>query len=192
MATDASNAMVAAATRKTHAYNVGDRVSVRVLSIDDAAATIAEGPFDAVHSNFGGLNCVGDLGAAMRSIATLVRPGGVVVLVVMGPFVPWELAWFAAKGQPSKAIRRLRGKTTWRGMTIAYPSPRKLIRSAAPWFTADRVLPIGIALPPSYVNGWISRRPRMLRWLAEAEDVLAVLPGSAWLGDHYLIVLRRR
>ena len=52
------------------------------------------GPFDGALSNFGGLNCVDDLGVRR------LRPGlggaarGVALLCVMGPVVPWEWGWF--------------------------------------------------------------------------------------------------
>jgi SAM-dependent methyltransferase len=190
LATDASDAMVAAARAKAESRGAADHVVARQWAIEDVGSIDGQ-PFDAVLSNFGGVNCVADLDATMRRLADVVRPGGVVVLVVMGRFVPWEWAWFVARGEYSKAARRLRGRAHWRGMSIRYPTPRSLVRSAAAGFVCERVLPIGIALPPPYASDWIGRRPALLHRLGRVENVLARVPGSAWFGDHYLVQLRR-
>lgn len=190
LATDAAAEMVAATRAKAARRGVGERVTVATVAIESLDVLDVD-PFDLVVSDFGGVNCVADLGPLGPALARLVRPGGAVVLVVMGPVVPWEWAWYLAHRQPGRAFRRLRRSTVWRGMTIRYPGPRALSRALAPHFERVTAVPIGVALPPSYVGGWIESRPVALARLAHWEDRLARLPGAAWLGDHYLLHLRR-
>jgi SAM-dependent methyltransferase len=190
MATDIAAEMVAVTRRKADDRGVGERVVTAQVAIESLDVLAAE-PFDLVLSNFGGLNCVADPRPLGATLARLVRPGGIAVLVVMGPVVPWEWGWFLARRRPRDAVRRLRGSATWRGATIRYPTPRALRRAMAPHWTAVRAVPIGIALPPSYAESFVAHRPRLLARLDRAEGGLARLPGAAWLGDHYLMQLRR-
>ncbi|HXV99050.1 MAG TPA: methyltransferase domain-containing protein [Anaerolineae bacterium] len=62
-------------------------------------------PFDGVFSNFGGLNTIGEWRSLAAALAEIVRPGGSVILVPMGPFCPWEILWYLAHGQPKQAFR---------------------------------------------------------------------------------------
>ena len=190
LATDAAAEMVAVTRAKADRRGVGERVRAETVAIESLDVLDAE-PFDLVLSDFGGVNCVGDLRPLGPALARLVRPGGSVVLVVMGPVVPWEWAWYLAHRQPRTAVRRFRRSTAWRGMTIRYPSHRTLARALAPGFERVSCIPIGCVLPPSYAGAWIEQRPETLARLADWEDRLAPLPGAAWLGDHYLLHLRR-
>jgi SAM-dependent methyltransferase len=150
-------------------------------------------PFDGALSNFGGLNCVADLGAVGAGLAACLRPGATALLCVMGPLVPWEWAWYLGRRQPAKAFRRLRRRgVAWRGLTIRYPSIGALRRAFGPWFRPRRVSAVGALLPPSYVEGWAARRPRLLERLDRWERRLETLPPLPWLADHYVLELERR
>jgi len=48
--------------------------------------------FDFVFSNFGGLNCIDDLGKVAKHVAGLLKPNGYVTWVVMPKICPWEIA----------------------------------------------------------------------------------------------------
>jgi SAM-dependent methyltransferase len=149
-------------------------------------------PFDGVLSNFGGLNCVADFHTVAAGLAACLRPGGMALLCVMGPLVPWEWAWYLWRRQPAKAFRRLRrGGIAWRGLTIRYPSIRSLRRAFAPSFRLRRASAVGALLPPSYAEDWAVRRPRLLARLNRWERRLETLPPLPWLADHYLLELER-
>lgn len=193
LATDAAAEMVAATRAKADRRGVGERVRAETVAIEslDALDVDPYGSFDLVLSDFGGVNCVADLRPLGPALARLVRPGGSVVLVVMGPVVPWEWAWYLAHRQPRKAVRRFRRSTEWRGMTIRYPSHRALGRALAPHLSTVAAVPIGCVLPPSYAGEWIAAKPALLHRLARWEARAARISGAAWLGDHYLLHLRR-
>jgi ubiquinone/menaquinone biosynthesis C-methylase UbiE len=47
--------------------------------------------FDYVFSNFGGLNCIDDLGKVTRHLPALLKPRGYVTWVIMPPVCLWEI-----------------------------------------------------------------------------------------------------
>ncbi len=192
LATDVSPAMVELTRAKAERAGLAGLVECRCLAIEQLG-DLRAGPFDGAVSNFGGLNCVTDLPAAGRALAAAVRPGGRVLLGVMGPLVPWEMAWFVAHGEPRKALRRLRpGGTPWRGLTVRYPSIRRLRRALAGDFSVRRVAAIGALVPPTFAEAWASRHPRLLDALDRWERRWERIPPLPWLADHYLIEFDRR
>lgn len=150
------------------------------------------GPFDGALSNFGGLNCVGDLAAVASGLGRCVRPGGTAVLCVMGQIVPWEWMWYLGQGNPRAAFRRLRRRTVWRGLTIRYPSVGSLRTTFEPWWVSRRVWALGALVPPSYVEPWAARHPRALHRLDRMERRVETCPLVTRLADHYVIELERR
>jgi SAM-dependent methyltransferase len=197
LATDASPGMVAAARRKVVAEGLAERVEVLQLAIENLEGfgqVWRSAPFDGAFSSFGALNCVPDLRRVALDLAALLRPGARLVLCVMGPLVPWEWVWFTLRGEPGKALRRLRlGGAAWRGMTIRYPAIGTVKRVFAPAFRAyGSPAALGALLPPTYAEEWAAHHPRLLarldRWERRWESLLP-LP---WLADHYLLELERR
>lgn len=185
VATDAAQGMVDAA----RARGVS---AVRCAVEDVAALTAGEAPFDGVLSNFGGLNCVDDLGAVATALAPAVRRDGVAVLCVMGPVVPWEWAWYLARLQPRTAFRRLHASTEWRGLTIRYPSARRLGAAFTPWFRVERTWALGAFVPPSYVEPLARRVPSAVAALDRVERAVETWRPVVSLADHYVLELRRR
>jgi SAM-dependent methyltransferase len=204
LATDASPGMVAAARRKVAAEGVADRVEVIQLAIEELGGLGGElpgwsglpgaAPFDGAFSSFGGLNCVRDLRRVALDLAALLRPRARLVLCVMGPLVPWEWVWFALRGEPGKALRRLRpGGAAWRGMTIRYPAIGTVKRAFASAFRVHGApAALGALLPPTYAEPWAARHPRLLARLDRWERRWEKLPPLPWLADHYLLELERR
>ena len=193
-ATDASPAMVAATQEKIAAAGLTHLVSTEVMAIEDLGSRrlSAHAPFDAVLSNFGGLNCVHDLHAVGRALGELTRSGAVVVACVMGPVVPWEWGWYLAHRDPRRAVRRLRSATHWRGMTIRYPAVGSFRQAFAADFTPERVGAVGVLVPPTYAESWAARHPTTLERLHRWERRIAGNPLAVRLADHYLVELRRR
>jgi SAM-dependent methyltransferase len=184
VATDAAAEMVAVAQRRG--------VDARQLRAESIADLAPLGPFDGALSNFGGLNCVADVGTVVDGLAACLRPGGTALLCIMGPAVPWEWAWYLLHRQPRRAFRRFAEVTWWRGLAIRYPSIRSMRRRLAPHFDVGRVWALGALIPPSYAEPWAQRHPQALARLARAERRIDRWPGVAQLADHYVIEVTRR
>ena len=173
------------------AAGLADVIETRRLPIANLSSLT--GPFDGAFSDFGGLNCVEDLAGLGRSLGGLVRPGGAVLLCVMGPFVPWEWAGFLLRGELRKAFRRLRpGGVLWHGITVRYPAPAALRRAFASAFRPVRLSAVGALLPPTEWEPWAGRHPRLLASLSRWESRLETVFPLPWLADHYLLELERR
>ncbi|GAB4424772.1 MAG: class I SAM-dependent methyltransferase [Anaerolineae bacterium] len=197
VATDGSGLMLRVARGKTTcgggAGNVAP-VRLPLQQIIAGAAPFAGPQFDGVLSNFGGLNTIGDWRGLARGLSLLVRPGGWLVLVPMGPCCPWETGWHLAHGDAATALRRWRQPATanigGQLIPVWYPSARHLRRDFAPWFTHRRTESLGLWLPPSYLGRLVERRPGLFARLYRLEQATARL--TVGCGDHYISVFNRK
>ena len=198
-ATDASAEMITVARHKARVASLGDRMMLHQLSLQQVSAGQAprppfRGAYNGVFSNFGGLNNTKEWRRLARALGRIVSRGGRLVLVVMGPICPWEMAWHLLHGEWHRAFRRLDGASTASvGETtvkIWYPSSRRLRRDFSPWFRHLETESLGLWLPPSYLGHLVVRWPRFFTWLDRLERASAGLTGG-W-GDHYVTVFERR
>ncbi len=188
---DASAAMVRAAQDKARRGGCADRAQFQCLPIESLGSADTGPPFDGVLSNFGALNCVNDLPAVASAVAAKLRPGARLVWVLLGRYVPWEWTWFLLRADPSRAWRRVRGSSDWRGLNIEYPTPGTVIGMLAPYFRVDALRPLGVVLPPSYAAAGLGRRPRLLAALTRLEHSLQSRRALAYCADHYIIEATR-
>jgi ubiquinone/menaquinone biosynthesis C-methylase UbiE len=191
-ATDSSMQMLSVAVSKAERAGCADRIRFRCVPMERLGADLAGETFDGVFSNFGAVNCAPRLDPLAADLAPLLKPGAPLVWVVMGRHVPWEWAWFLARGEWQKAFRRSRKHgDVWRGMHISYPTPAALARALGPHFAPVGRRPLGVVLPPTYASGWLERSPRALSWLAHLERALQGCQPLAAVADHYIFEARR-
>jgi ubiquinone/menaquinone biosynthesis C-methylase UbiE len=198
LATDISSAMLEVTRDKARIAGVDSRVETRQLELARFSGDEArfDRPFDGALSNFGPLNCVPDRTGVARALASLVRPGGVVVTVLMGPVCPWEIAWHLAHGKLHTAFRRFRSGASAQvgrdgSVAVWYPTPRRVRHEFAPGFRLRRTAAIGCFLPPPYLGDLVQTRPGLIRRLARLESRWRRSFPFTWLGDHFLQVFER-
>jgi ubiquinone/menaquinone biosynthesis C-methylase UbiE len=192
VATDPAELMLDIARAKARAAGCAKRIDFRCLAMETLPEQFAGQQFAGIVSNFGAINCTRDLGTLTRNVADLCEPGATLLWVVMGKHVPWEWAWYAARGDRTKALRRLqRSGVQWRGLRISYPTPRGLSAILRPFFSVTRLAPLGCVLPPSYAGAWLERSPRTLRVLSKLERLAQHSRTLAAFADHYVIEARR-
>ena len=186
--TDPSPRMVAAASAKS-----AGRIRTLVAAAEEfgeAAWELAgEASFDGAYSVFAGLNCVADLTSFGRGIARLLRKDAPLMLVTFGTCCPGEMLVETLRGRPGNALRRFRrgdvpAKLGGRDFTVRYHRLRDLQRMLSPWFRLESRRGIGVFVPPSAAEPWISSHPRLIRSL-EALDRGMSRP-LAVFGDHIL------
>jgi len=197
--TDGSPRMVELATRKVRAAGFGpDGAAVDQLVLENmadyAAGDAKRGAYDGVYSNFAALNCLPDLRALGVPLARLVRRGGSLALVIFGPCSVGEIVVELARGRPAAAFRRLRRRAAparlgGESFDVWYPSPRAVALALAPYFRRRAVRGIGVLVPPSGAEPWISKFPRLLSCLETSDRALSA--PFALLADHVLIHLER-
>jgi SAM-dependent methyltransferase len=186
--TDASPLMVRIAAAKFAGL---PGAGAEVCAAEDLAdlAARAPSPFDGAFSNFAGLNCVEDLEPFAQGLAQLLRPGAPALLVIFGRFCPGEWLVETLHGRPRNAFRRIAAgdqpaRLGGREFTVRYHHRRDLERILAPWFRPAGRQGIGVFVPPSAAEPWISGHPRLLQALETLDRGLA--GPLADLGDHIL------
>ena len=189
--TDISPAMVAIADAKLAPFGFKAELAAaeELEEFADRCFSRDEEAYDGAFSNFAGLNCVEDLTPVGRALARLVRPGGTVVLVLFGIISPGEILVESLRGRPNQALRRFgRGavpaRLAGRHFPVTYHRAADLRIALHPWFELTDRRGIGIFVPPSAAEPFISRHPRVLAWL-ERLDRLVSRP-LAVMGDHIL------
>ena len=194
LACDISPRMIQIARQEAVVSGLADLLDFRVLPTEALDRLELESPFDGAFSNFSGLNCVEDLSAVARNLARLLKPGAPLLTCVIGHFVPWEIAWFLAHGKPAKALERAldKGGLFDAGeLKIQRPSVREMARIFAPDFELRGWRGVGIAVPPSYMEHWARRFPKVTKLLARTDDWIDRRPLFRSLGDCILIEFLR-
>jgi ubiquinone/menaquinone biosynthesis C-methylase UbiE len=150
-----------------------------------------EGQFDGILSNFGALNCVARMDLLREPLARLVRPGGYLLICLIGRFCLWETASYLLRGQPRKAIRRWSGKSVSSslGLSVYYPSFKQTRSAFAPDFELLRWSGIGLTVPPSYVGDFPPRTVEAFHALDRRVSHLPLLRPAA---DHRLFTFIRK
>jgi ubiquinone/menaquinone biosynthesis C-methylase UbiE len=194
--TDASPAMVVLANRKLRPLGARAEIAAAEDLEGFAERRLAAGAplFDGVFSNFAPLNCVNDLTPVARGLARLVKPGGAVMLVLFGVASPGDILVETLRGRAHQAFRRFRrdavpARLGGQHFTVRYHRAREIRAAMHPWFKPVQRIGIGVFVPPSAAEPWISRHPRALRAL----ETLDRFAGRALapLGDHILYHFER-
>jgi SAM-dependent methyltransferase len=194
--TDPSPAMVAHAQSKLAPFGARAEVvggeEMEVFAVRHLSAGGER--FDGAFSNFAPLNCIVDLKPVARGLAQLLKPGAPAMLVLFGTLCLGEMLTEILHHRPNQAFRRCkRGELTARlgkrEFPIVYHRRAALERAFAPWFELERRLGIGVAVPPSGAEPWISEHPRFLRVMELIDQAIA--QPLAFLGDHILYQFRR-
>jgi ubiquinone/menaquinone biosynthesis C-methylase UbiE len=195
LALDASPQMIARAEQRLQQNSSQIPVVFCKLPTECIGKLHPETQFDGALSNFSGLNCIADLDAVASSLAGLVKQGGRLVLCFSTRFCLIEILYYLAVGQWRKAFRRCKGysEVTLDGMqfTVYYPTLRKIRQSFARDFCLSFCTGIGVAIPPSYFEGWVRRHAGLVPWLRCMEALLATFPILRSTGDHVLLCFEK-
>jgi SAM-dependent methyltransferase len=193
---DASPRMVERSAKRVLDARFGGRATFKNLGLHDLAS-LRPRQFDTIYSNLGPLNCAANLTAVARDCAALLRPGGSLIVSVIGRFCPWEVAYYACRGNLSRAsLRRQRefmpvrlgDGTVW----TKYFTPSELASCFGGFFELKSYRSLGLVVPPPYLIGYYRKLGPVRRALTWVEDRVGGLPVLRDAGDHFLMVLGRR
>lgn len=196
MATDASREMVNQTRQRVARASLEQCVEVRHIGAHELEQ-LDTPMFDAIYSDLGPLNCVGDLRAVSRQCAAHLRPRGVLIFSVMGRYCPWEMVYYAARGDFHAARRRFpRGAVPvnldagiiW----TYYHSPREFFAHFENEFQLVAYRALNLFLPPPYLIRWYERFRKPMALLASLDAALDAVPSLREGGDHFLMTLRKK
>ena len=195
LACDASEKMIAVANRRRSLDAPTSAVRFVLLPTEEVAVAGLFGPFDGVFSNFSGLNCVSDIANVAQHLATLVRRGGSALLCLSARLCLWESCWFLSRGQCGKAIRRWNGHAAATvgsaSVKLRYHTVKHLRKVFSPYFQLRSWMGIGVTVPPSYLESFVTRYPTVLSQLRSVDGVISGWPLFRSIGDHVLLSFER-
>ena len=197
IATDASAAMIAKANEKISGSAIPPTgVQFMTSTFDQLNHLFAGQKFDLIFSNFGGLNCV-DKAALIRLreyLSALLTANGNLFFVVMGRCCLWEIAHYSFRVEFKSAFRRFKRsvdfKVKGRSMPVYYYSPHSLKKIFSPSYRLLNKRPIGLFIPPSYLESRFASKPGELLKLYRKE-VRFSAPFFSAFADHYCVIFKK-
>lgn len=196
-ATDLSEGMQKQLNDKVIFYGVNRNVSQEICSFTKLKSLNNKGPYDCIFSNFAGLNCTGQLDKVLESFDDLVTPGGRVTLVVLPKFCLWELL-LIFKGKFRTATRRFfcskgqKAKIDNAKFTCWYYSPSYISKHLQEAFDVIKVEGLCTIVPPSYIENFAEKYLRTFLKLCKLENRLKAKFPFKYIGDYFIITLKKR
>lgn len=192
-ATDIAGGMLDRLREKVERQGLSARVTVQACSFTDLAQ-IQGGPFDAVFSDLGGLNCIPDLLPIIDSLPLVLRPGGLVIWVLMPPICLWELMTLFT-GQGRQALRRLSKNGTRAHLEglyfqVYYFTPKQVTQWFGPVYRMLALEGLSVITPTAESKNLARRFPHLYRILSWLDDRLS--PRRPWWGwgDFFILSMR--
>ena len=197
-ATDISSGMQEMLRNKVNELQLNHKISTEICSFTALEKLQQEGPYDYIFSNFAGLNCTGRLGKVLNSFSYLLKPGGIVTLVLLPKFCLWELL-LVFKGKFSTALRRLLSGRKGAKAHIEgeyfrcwYYNPSFIRKHLKKSFKVLSVEGLCTIVPPSYMENFAGKHPRLYDWLQQKENKLKNKWPWKMIGDYYIITLQKK
>lgn len=196
-ATDWSPNMVARTLARAEHEGLNSRLTAVAVGSHELQGLTESDTYDGAYSNLGPLNCVPNLGELSRECARLLKPGGSLVFTVIGRFCPWEILhysrqrrWLRVRVRFARGMVRvgMNNHTIW----TRYYTPREFYDHFRAEFSLEHVRGLCIFAPPPYLTWIREKHPRLHELLWNIDRRVAGLPLLRGVGDHFLIVMKRR
>ncbi len=196
-ATDISKGMQDVLIEKVKQNKLEGSISYELCSFTELENLQNQGPYDFIFSNFAGLNCTNDLAKVLDSFSFLLKPNGWVTLVLLPKFCLWEFL-LLFKGKFKTALRRFSGSKGAKAhiegehFRCWYYDPSFIKKYLKPSFDIISVEGLCTLVPPSYMEGFAERHPRLYQFLQKKENQLKNKWPWRAIGDYYIITLRKK
>lgn len=192
LATDISEGMISVAKSK----NKLDNLEFKALDINLISEVSFKNKFDIIYSNFGGLNCLSpiQLEVFLKNASQLLTKNGKLFLVIMPKHCLWEQAYFNLKGDFKKAKRRLTNQFVYANVDDIsvktwYYNPKDIISLTKNDFNINNIKPIGLSIPPSYLETSVLTKKIPLSIFKKIDAILTQRTFAKY-ADHFLIELQ--
>jgi len=198
IATDGSPAMIDKAQQKTVVINLSGKPDFQTCAFDALHATFQNQQFDAIVSNFAGLNCVSpaDMKKLSTQLQSLIRPGGYLAVVLFGKYCFWDSFYHLLKGQPRQAFRRWTNKEVLVELSpgiqqpVYYYSVKAFKRLLSPMQLIEKK-PVGVCIPPSWLEAYMQQHPSLFHSLVQWEETLGSSSLVTSLADHAFLLFKK-
>jgi hypothetical protein len=150
---------------------------------------------DHIFSNFGGLNCTGELAGSLKQMDTLLKPGGKITLVIISKFCLWETL-LLFKGKFKTAFRRF-NSSKGRIANVEGTSFKcwyynsAYIKKNLSNYTVLAEEGLCTFVPPSYIENFAAKYPKLYAFLERKENQLKAKKPWRSIGDYFIITLQK-
>ncbi len=195
-ATDGSSMMIEVARQKADLAGAGN-IEFAVCTFDQIDDHFNGKKFDLVISNFGGLNCINgnEIEKLGHQLYPLLHNDGKLFFVIMGRSCLWEIMYYLGRGKPATAFRRKRRSVLFEiegvTMPVFYYSPSDLKKIFRSLYTYCRSKPVGLFIPPSYLQNKFGNRKQLLSNLTRLEKKFSGCSVFSNLADHFCIIFQK-
>ncbi len=195
-ATDVSEGMQEKLREKAAGSGLTRLISTEICSFTALETLDKKGPYDCIFSNFAGLNCTDKLEQVLGSFDALLKPGGLVVLVILPRFCLWE-SLLIFKGKFKTATRRFFSSKGRRahieGQTFRcwYYSPGFIERKMKGKYVKLELEGLCTIVPPSYMDSFPEKHPGLYSFLCNTENKLCKTWPWKRVGDYFICSYRK-
>lgn len=193
-ATDLSAGMVEATKHKvrTQQLQLGGKLTVEQLSFTQLDR-VQNKPFDAIYSNFGGLNCIPNLSQVTQHLPKILKPGGLAIWVIMPPVCPWEMGlvfkdWQVAtrRFQADGVVAHVEGVTfkTW------YFTVRQVVKAFGPQFEQIGLEGLSVVTPSADNKTFALKYPALFKKLVTIDEKISGIWPFNRVGDFFILTMR--
>lgn len=197
VACDPSESMAGRTLGRLASEGVSARAKVMPCGLENLAMFLdalgERQPFDGIVSNFGALNCVECLHPLSQLVSQALRPGGAVLLGLMGRHCAAEAIYFTLTGRRGQLSRRkadgaVRVPVGGVEVTTYFHRTSEVMAALAPELRLKAITGIGVAIPPPYLEPrWQTLPPFLRARIADVDAVLASCPPFNRLADHVML-----
>jgi ubiquinone/menaquinone biosynthesis C-methylase UbiE len=196
-ATDISAGMQEILQQKVKAASLDNNITNELCSFTDLEKLQQKGPYDMIFSNFAGLNCTSELDKVLNSFSSLLKPQGIITLVILPKFCLWEFL-LLFKGKFKTAFRRFSGDKGTRAQVEGiqfncwYYNPSYLIKRLKNEFDLLAIEGLCTIVPPSYIESFAEKHPSAYKFLLSKENNLKSKWPWKFIGDYYIISFKKK
>lgn len=153
-------------------------------------------PFDHLFSNYGGLNCAGDIESVIKQMDRHLKPGGMAHLVFIAPVCLWEWATIF-KGKYKFAFRRLtkkgvRSHLEGHYFDTYYYSPAAIKKAFGARYELIQLRSMGCFMPPTFNDYFPAKYPKIFHALKKIELSLNTTWPFNRMGDLFIISVKKK
>ena len=195
--TDISPGMQQVLKQKVKESNLKNKITNELCSFTALQNLEKKGLYDMIFSNFAGLNCTNELGKVLNSFSSLLKPGGIITLVILPKFCLWEFL-LLFKGKFKTAFRRFSNNKGSRShvegtyFNCWYYNPSFIIQYLKNEFDILSIEGLCSLVPPSYMEGFAEKHPKAYQLLQSKENKWKTKWPWKYIGDYYIISLQKR
>ncbi len=196
-ATDISAGMQYQLKQKAAAKQLEDKITTELISFTALNQLQQPKQYDYIFSNFAGLNCTGQLDHVLKSFDAVLKPGGMVTLVLLPRFCLWEFL-LLFKGQFKTAFRRcfsnkgVKAHLEGEYFTCWYYNPGYIKKNIPSNFSIKKVEGLCTIVPPSYMEQFAEKHPKLYAFFKSKEDKLHSKWPWKFIGDYYIISVKKK